>query len=370
MQKVHETQALQALEAFDLGGAVISAEAYGNGHINDTFLVKTTGRDYILQRINTDIFTDPDGLMANISAVTAHLGQRIRARGGDPLRQTLTVVPTHRGEAFHRNENGCWRVYVFVTGSVTHETADTPAVLESAGRAFGALVLDLGDFPAHTLRETIPNFHNTPSRLQQLKDAIAQDRAGRAKDVQPEIEATLAFAGETDALVRQLEAGVLPLRVTHNDTKLNNILFDAQTGEGMCVIDLDTVMPGLIAYDFGDAIRVGGNTTTEGDPDVSHVDVHMDNFAAFTRGLLETVPAVLTDAEAASLVTGAKLMTWEVASRFLADHLNGDVYFHIHYPGQNLDRARNQIGLVQAIHRHQAEMEAIVADTWQRLRVR
>lgn len=370
MRKVHETQALQALEAFDLGGAVISAQPYGNGHINDTFLVKTPGRDYILQRINTDIFTDPDGLMTNISAVTAHLGQRIRARGGDPLRQTLTIVPTRRGKAFHRDENGCWRVYVFVTGSVTHETAETPAVLESAGRAFGVFVLDLGDFPAHTLHETVPNFHNTPYRLQQLKDAIAQDRAGRAKDVQPEIEATLAFAYETDALVRQLEAGVLPLRVTHNDTKLNNILFEAQNGEGMCVIDLDTVMPGLIAYDFGDAIRVGGNTTTEGDPDISHVDVHMDNFAAFTRGLLETVPAVLTDAEAASLVTGAKLMTWEVASRFLADHLNGDVYFHIHYPGQNLDRARNQIALVQAIHRHQAEMEAIVAETWQRLRAR
>ncbi|MGN1019684.1 MAG: phosphotransferase enzyme family protein [Aristaeellaceae bacterium] len=370
MRKVSETQVLQALSAFDLGGAAISAGAYGNGHINDTFLVKTPGRDYILQRINTDIFADPAGLMANITAVTAHLGQRIRARGGDPLRQTLTVVPTRRGEAFHRDENGCWRVYVFVTGSVTHETADTPAMLESAGRAFGAFVMDLGDFPAHTLHETIPDFHNTPARLRQLQDAIARDAAGRAKDVQPEIDAALAFAGETDALVHQLEAGVLPLRVTHNDTKLNNILFDAQTDQGMCVIDLDTVMPGLIAYDFGDAIRVGGNTTTEGDPDVSHVDVHLANFAAFTRGLLETVPDLLTDAEAASLVTGAKLMTWEVASRFLADHLNGDVYFHIHYPGQNLDRARNQIALVQAIHRHQAEMEAIVAEAWQRLRAR
>ena len=360
MRKVHETQALQALEAFDLGGAVISAQPYGNGHINETFLVKTPGRDYILQRINTDIFTDPDGLMANISAVTAHLGQRIRARGGDPLRQTLTIVPTRRGKAFHRDENGCWRVYVFVTGSVTHETADTPVMLENAGRAFGAFVLDLGDFPAHTLHETVPNFHNTPSRLQQLKDAIAQDRVGRAKDVQPEIEATLAFAYETDALVRQLEAGVLPLRVTHNDTKLNNILIDRATGKGICVIDLDTTMPGLSINDFGDSIRFGANHAKEDEKDLSKVNFDIDLYEVYTRGFLEGAQGSLTPAELEYLPWGARLMTLECGIRFLTDYLDGDHYFRIHRPEHNLDRCRTQFKLVADMEKKWSRMQEIV----------
>ena len=355
------------LSAYDLG-EVQSSTPFGNGHINSTFLITAGAGQYVLQRINTEVFKDPVGLMENLCAVTEYVAARIRARGGNPDRETLRVVMTRDGKSYYCDESGFWRMTVYISDSISHDTTDNTAVLESAGRAFGAFVMDLGDFPADTLHETIPMFHHTPNRLQQLKDAVANDAAGRAAQVQQEIDAVLAFAAETSWLTDRLADGRLPLRVTHNDTKLNNILFDAATDEGLCVVDLDTVMPGLLAYDFGDAIRVAANTADEGDPDVSHVGVNLENFAAFTRGILSAVPEVITENEVQSLVMGAKLMSWEVASRFLADYLNGDVYFRIHYPTQNLDRARNQTALVQAIHAHQAQMEEIVADIWREVR--
>ena len=361
-------QSLQrVIAAYDLG-EVQSVAPFGNGHINDTYLVKAGKEEYVLQRINTDVFKEPIGLMENVCAVTEHIAARIRARVGNPARETLKVALTRDGQSYFWDESGFWRMTVHIPNSVSHDTADNPAMLESAGRAFGAFVMDLGDFPADTLHETIPLFHHTPNRLRQFREAIDGDAAGRAQDVQAEIAAVLAFESETSWLTDRLADGRLPLRVTHNDTKLNNILFDAATDEGMCVIDLDTVMPGLLAYDFGDAIRVAANTADEGDPDVSHVAVDLEKFAAFTRGILSAVPEVITENEVQSLVMGAKLMTWEVASRFLADYLNDDVYFRIHYPTQNLDRARNQIALVQSIHAHQAEMEAIVADIWRQVK--
>lgn len=360
--------------AFALRGEPVGIEPFGNGHINDTFRVRARDdrgqvTEYILQRINTAIFRDPLAVMHNIRAVTQHVAERIRARGGDALRQTLTVVPAKDGApCFFDKDGGCWRADLMITDSVSHDTADSPAMLESAARAFGEFFMDLDDFPVDQLSETIPLFHNTPNRLRQLREAVEKDVAGRADGVRKEIADVLAFAGETGYLTERLADGRLPLRVTHNDTKLNNILFDRQTNEGLCVIDLDTVMPGLTAYDFGDAIRVGGNTADEGDPDISHVSISLPNFTAFTRGFLSAVHSVLTDEEVSSLVMGAKLMTWECASRFLADYLNGDVYFKIHYSTQNLDRARNQIALVQDIARHQARMEAIVSDVLREVR--
>lgn len=357
----------RVIDAYDVG-SVQSITPFGNGHINDTYLITSDTGRYVLQRINTEVFKDPVGLMENVCAVTEHVAARIRARGGNPDRETLRVIPTRDGKNHVWNESGFWRMTVHIADSVSHDTTSNSAVLESAGRAFGVFVMDLGDFPADTLHETIPMFHHTPNRLRQLRDAVANDAAGRAASVQQEIDAVLAFAEETAWLTDHLADGSLPLRVTHNDTKLNNILFDAATDEGLCVVDLDTVMPGLLAYDFGDAIRVAANTADEGDPDVSHVGVNLENFAAFTRGILSAVPDVITENEVQSLVMGAKLMSWEVASRFLADYLNGDVYFRIHYPTQNLDRARNQTALVQAIHAHQAEMEEIVAQIWREVK--
>lgn len=358
---------LRVCHQFALDGEAIEAVPFGNGHINDTYHVRAldaSGREtgYVLQRINTAVFTHPQAVMDNIYAVTEHIGARIRARGGDTGRETLTVVPTRTGASCCYGEDGsCWRATLLIPRSVSYDMADSPAMLESAARAFGAFFMDLDDFPADRLAETIPHFHDTPNRLRQFEEAVARDACGRAACVAQEIAAVRAFAGETGYLTDRLADGRLPLRVTHNDTKLNNVLFDSDTGKGLCVIDLDTVMPGLIAYDFGDAIRTGGNTADEGDPDLSHVGLSLPHFTAYTRGFLAAVHSVLTDEEAASLVMGAKLMTWECASRFLADYLNGDVYFRIHYPTQNLDRARNQIAYVQDIDRHQQEMEDIVA---------
>ena len=358
---------------FAFEGRVVSITPFGNGHINDTFRVRTLKdggmkTDYILQRINTAVFKDPIAVMNNISAVTKHAARHISARGGDALRQTLTVVPTTEGDACAFDATGCWRADLMITDSVSFDTPDSPEMLESAARTFGKFFMDLDDFPAEQLAQTIPFFHHTPSRLRQLHEAISRDAAGRAASVAREIADVLAFAEETSILTDRLADGRLPLRVTHNDTKLNNILFDRKTHEGLCVIDLDTVMPGLAAYDFGDAIRVGANKADEGDPIVSHVGISLPHFTAFTRGFLSAVHSVLTEEEVASLVIGAKLMTWECASRFLADYLNGDIYFKIHYPTQNLDRARNQIALVQDINRRQADMEAIVLHVLSALR--
>lgn len=359
---------------FTLRGEVLAIQPFGNGHINETFRVRTQTAqgeriDYILQRINTTVFTDPIALMDNIRAVTEHVARHISRRGGDALRQTLTVVPAQGGTSCAFDEyGGCWRADLMITDSVSYDAADTPAMFESAARTFGEFFMDLDDFPADRLAETIPMFHHTPNRLRQLQEAAQNDMMGRLSGVRKELDDVLAFAPETGYLVDRLADGRLPLRVTHNDTKLNNILFDRKTNEGLCVIDLDTVMPGLVAYDFGDAIRVGGNKADEGDPIVEHVGISLPYFTAFTRGFLSAVHTVLTDEEVSSLVMGAKLMTWECASRFLADYLNGDVYFKIHYPTQNLDRARNQIALVQDIDRHQSEMEDIVRSVLARVR--
>ena len=355
----------EVLAAYAFAGEVVGAARFGQGHINDTFCVYTQTAEgdcvrYILQRMSAAAFKHPDQLMQNIVGVTDYLRDLIE-KDGDAARETMTVLRTKNGAAyFTDSEGGAWRVYPFVENTLCLQKAETPELFYASAKAFGNFQRMLKDYPADTLFETIEKFHDTENRLANFEKALAADKLGRAKDCAPEIAFVKAHAADCSVALEALRAGRLPLRVTHNDTKLNNILIDKDTGEGICVIDLDTVMPGLTAYDFGDAIRVGGNTADEGDPDISHVSISIPNFTAFARGFLSAVHGVITDEETASLVMGAKLMTWECASRFLADYLNGDVYFKIHYPTQNLDRARNQIALVQDIDRHQAQLEAII----------
>lgn len=353
---------------FALDGELQSIHPYGDGHINDTFRVITSAPDgehrYILQRISPSAFHEPVKVMQNIVGVTAFLKASIAARGGDPLRETLTLVPLKNGDYYHIDEQGgCWRTYLFIRDTHSHSAAQSEAVFRASGQAFGAFQLALSDYPAHTLHETIPDFHNTPARYAQLKSAI---KAASGERLQ-EAAADIAFARErehfTHMLTDQLSDGTLALRVTHNDTKLNNVLMDAKTGEALCVIDLDTVMPGLCAYDFGDAMRFGANKADESESDLSKVGLSLPMFEAYADGYLEKAAHILTDAELESLPIGARLITLECGMRFLADYLNGDIYFHIAYPTHNLVRARNQFALVADMEKYGQEMRSIVLRT-------
>lgn len=348
------------LALYGLTDRVVSCERFGGGHINDTFRVvvreEERERQYILQRLSPVAFHAPEKLMENISGVTAFLRESILRRGGNPERETLTIIPTVDGRCCVSTEDGCWRMYLFVTGSVTFQAAETEEVFRQSGRAFGSFMRDLGDYPAATLNETIPNFHHTVKRVEALREAISHDAAGRAAGVQKEIAFALERAGRAGQLLDGLAKGDLPLRVTHNDTKLNNVLMDAETHNALCVIDLDTVMPGLCAYDFGDAIRFGANTAAEDEQDLSKVHFSLPMFRAYCEGYLGEAGHMLTKAEVASLPVGAWMMTYECGSRFLTDYLNGDVYFHTAYPEHNLVRARNQFALLEDMEKQEAAM--------------
>ena len=348
----------QYSEQFRIQGKQLSCERYGNGHINETYLVKTTsGLDYILQKINTNVFQNVEGLMANIVAVTEYLA----ARDGDP-RHTLHVVPTLDGKSFFRDpEGGCWRVYDFVTDSICLEKVESEEDFVQSAIAFGQFQRQLAEFPAATLTETIPHFHDTADRVRQLRDAIAADKAGRLQKVQSEIAFALERAEEAGCMVRMLAEGKLPLRVTHNDTKLNNVMLDAATRKPLCVIDLDTVMPGLAANDFGDSIRFGASTAAEDEKDLDKVEMSLPLFEAYARGFLGACGESLTDEEIRTLPMGAKLMTYECGIRFLADYLNGDTYFRTHYPEQNLDRCHTQFKLVADMEKKWDAMAAVIA---------
>lgn len=330
------------IEQFALKGAVQSCERYGNGHINETYLVTCPSARYILQKINTNVFKKPDELMQNIESVLRHQ----RSRVDDP-RGCMTLVPTRDGASWYQDESGAYRCYDFVEGSICLDRAESEADFAESGAGFGAFQRMLADFPAHTLHETIPHFHDTPDRYRIFKEAVAADALGRAREVQREIDFALAHEKDAAAL---MEAG-LPLRVTHNDTKLNNVLLDRDTGEAVCVIDLDTVMPGLAVNDFGDSIRFGANHCAEDERDLNKVCFDLNLFDAYTQGFLEGADGALTPAELDYLPWGARLITLECGIRFLTDYLEGDKYFRIHRPGQNLDRCRTQFKLV-------ADMEA------------
>ena len=354
MKPVTQELLRQAAAAFAFDRPVGEAERFGAGHINDTFAVWAADRSkrWILQRINTDTFTDPAGLMENVTGVTAYLRRQIIERGGDPDRETLNVIPTLDGKPYYTDtEGGAWRAYIFVEGTVCLQKVENERDFYTAAETFGNFQNQLAGYPAATLHETIARFHDTPNRYANFEKALAADVMRRAKDVGPEIAFIRAREADCRVLVDQLAAGVLPLRVTHNDTKLNNVLIDQETGKGICVIDLDTVMPGLSAYDFGDSIRFGANNCAEDEPDQSKVHFSLHLYKVFAEGYLAAAGSAMTEAERRSLPWGAKLMTLECGIRFLTDYLEGDHYFKISRPDQNLDRARTQFTLVQGMER-------------------
>ncbi|MCI5648755.1 MAG: phosphotransferase enzyme family protein [Fusicatenibacter sp.] len=333
---------------------------FGNGHINDTYVVAT--QRYILQRINTSVFREPEQLMENITNVTEFLKKKITASNGDPDRETLTVIPTRDGKpCYQLDENNVFRVYKFIEDTITIESDKTPEILYEAGIGFGHFQKMLSDFPALQLHETIKDFHHTPKRIQALKDAIRRDIAGRADSVKEEIAFALENAVWADTVVNGIADGSIPVRVTHNDTKINNILFDQDTKKAVCVIDLDTVMPGSMLYDFGDALRMGASTADEDETNLELVHFDEAAFAAFTKGYLSEMRDSLTKRELELLPLSVKLMTYECGVRFLTDYLNGDTYFKIHREHHNLDRARNQFKLVMELSDKEPMLHSLVA---------
>ncbi len=352
----------EVFAAYDWGEGTLTHNAYGEGHINNTYLVTVTGTDvrrFILQRINTDIFTNPKVLMENICNVTSYLKKIIAKQGGDTERETMTVIYTRDGQPyFTDSEQGVWRVFNYVENTICLQQCRNTEDFYTSAKAFGQFQKNLADFDASTLHETIPDFHNTPDRFRKFKAALDADVMHRAADIQKEIDFVLSHEADCSYMTDLLAAGKLPLRVTHNDTKLNNILLDADTNEALCIIDLDTVMPGLAANDYGDSIRFGANHCAEDEPDLSKVNFSMELFEAYTKGFLEIAGSSLTPLEIKTLPWGAKLMTLECGIRFLTDYLEGDHYFATQRPGQNLDRARTQFKLVQDMENHWSEMNS------------
>ncbi len=344
--------------AFVLDGQPISLSPCDSGHINTTFLLETDrGARYILQKINRQVFHNVPALMSNIQAVTDHLWNK------DPdERHVMRLMPTLDGALYAVDEQGeYWRVCVFIKDSVCLESASTAEEFQESGVAFGRFQNMLSDFPADKLSETIPGFHDTVSRYRKFHEVLSADPAHRAGDVKPEIDFFLAHEEEAGIMVGMQKNGQLPLRVTHNDTKLNNVLLDETTHEPLCVIDLDTVMPGLCGNDFGDSIRFGASTAAEDERDLSRVSMSLPMFEAYARGFLSACGKSLTPLEIETLPLAAKLITLECGLRFLTDHLEGDVYFRIHRPGHNLDRCRTQLQLVLDMERKYGEMQSIIS---------
>lgn len=334
---------LEQAKAFQLDGKPIYCGLYGSGHINATYLlVDSSAREYILQKINRNVFRQPELLMQNVVAVTAHLRKAAKSH-----RETLTLVPTLDGKNWFVDEAGdYWRLYEFISDIVCLEKAETPSDMYESGLAFGRFQRQLADFHVEKLHETIPRFHDTPDRYRMFKEAIASDVCNRVREVGPEIEFALAREDFTPVLMDLRAKGALPLRVTHNDTKLNNVLFDRHTRKALCVIDLDTVMPGLAANDFGDTIRFGAASAAEDERDVSKMSFVLPLYEAFAEGFLSACGDSLTPCEREHLPHGAKMMTLECGVRFLTDYLSGDTYFRTSREGQNLDRCRTQFKLV------------------------
>ena len=355
----------EAIDGFKLPGELKECIRYGSGHINDTYRLtyetpQGTKR-YILQRMSKSIFKKPVELMENVSGVTAWLRKKIIENGGNPERETLTLVKSNDGFPYFVDSTGeYWRVYLFIEGATCYDAVKDDNDFYQSAVAFGHFQRLLADYPAETLHETIKDFHNTPDRLEKFKKAVAEDICGRAASVQKEIDFILEREELTHALYDLQLDGRLPLRVTHNDTKLNNIMIDDETGKAICVIDLDTVMPGLTANDFGDSIRFGASTALEDEQDLSKVSCDLHLFDVYARGFIEGCGGALTDLEIDMLPMGAILMTFENGIRFLTDHLEGDHYFHIHREGHNLDRCRTQLTLVKDMQEKLPQMNAII----------
>lgn len=348
---------------FTVPETAVTIAPYGNGHINDTYLVRAAETPlYILQRVNRHVFPHPEQVMENIIGVTDFLSRKLTAAGKDARRGTLHLVPCRNGEKYYRTAEGdVWRLYDFVTHAVSLDKAENEHDFYESAVAFGQFQRLLQAYPVETLHETIPDFHNTPVRYAAFCRAVDADAAGRAGTAAEEIAFVQARREFMSRLEEQRAAGVLPLKVTHNDTKLNNVMLDEATREPVCVIDLDTVMPGYAVNDFGDSIRFGASTAAEDEPDLDKVHFDLTLFTTYTRGFLAGCAGTLTSAEVENLPVGAKMMTLECGMRFLTDYLQGDTYFKTRYPEHNLVRCRTQFRLVAEMEQHWEEMQRIVA---------
>lgn len=356
-----------AVYAFGFGPQCSYVKPFGEGHINETYAVYMPDADgtdvplYVLQRVNINVFKNPAQVMENIFGVTEYLRDVIRKEGGDLDRETLSYIKTKSGDTYFEDDQGQpWRCLHYVPNSVCYQQVERPEQFYQSARSFGHFLMQLGDYPAESLYDTIPKFHDTVKRFHDFEAAVRKDVKNRARLCRPETEFVLSREKDCGVLMEQLRNGELPLRVTHNDTKLNNILFDGDTGKGLCIIDLDTIMPGLAANDFGDSIRFGASTAEEDEPDLDkvHFDIHL--YELYVKGYLEMANDVLTPAEIESLPWGARLMTLECGMRFLADFLQGDVYFKTAYPEHNLVRARTQFRLVKEMEEQFDEMYEIL----------
>ena len=351
--------------AFQCPGTYLGEAPYGSGHINDTYRVvyEQDGQEvhYIHQRINKNIFKNVPGLMENIGRVTRHQRKKFEEAGADEIdRRVLTLVPTVDGKDYFVDAHGdFWRTYVFVEDAVGIDVIENTDQAYESAKAFGEFQCQLADMPGR-LNDTIPNFHHTRSRYNTLMQAIAEDTHGRAANVQAEIAFAKAREEIVDVVIDLMASGEIPERVTHNDTKLNNVLIDTTTGKGMCVIDLDTVMPGSVLYDFGDMIRTTTNQAAEDEPDLSKIEMNVDYFEALVKGYLETASGFLTPKERELLPFSGQLITFEIGLRFLTDYLQGDVYFKTHRDGQNIDRCRKQFKMVESMEEQMDAMQKIM----------
>lgn len=353
------------VEKFNYKGTPIDSTVCNKGHINSTYFVDCVDGNgkkykYVLQALNTSIFKKPDELMENVVGVTEHIRKKLEAEGKDAEQGAINIIFTKEGKYSYSAPDGkYWRTYIYIEGN-NYQSADSPELMEKVGKAFGKFQMQLADYDASKLYETIPNFHNTVSRIADFKKAVADDLAGRAAEIPEEIRFVLDREEKCGYIMDGIESGRLPLRVTHNDTKLNNIMMDPETNEGRCVIDLDTVMPGSVLADFGDAIRFGASSAAEDETDLDKVFVRLEMVESFAKGFIGGLEGSLTKDEVMALPMGAYLLTLETGMRFLGDYLNGDVYFRIHRPKHNLDRARNQFKLVADMEAKMDEMNEII----------
>jgi len=361
-----EKQLKEISKKFQIYGEILHAETFKIGHINETYSATYSQGGmrvrYIHQKINRNVFKNPVGVMKNVMRVTTHIRQKQEARNlRDVTRRSLIVIPTRDGKSFFQNgDSEVWRTFVFVEGVETYEAVQSPQQAFQAGRAFGEFQFLLVDLPGERLFETIPDFHNTRKRFAALQQGMGKDRFNQAKEGGPEIAFGLKQEPVVDVILKALAKGKMPQRVTHNDTKFNNVMLDVLTGEAMCVVDLDTVMPGCALYDFGDMVRTTTSPTLEDEQDLSKVKMQMPMFKKLAEGYLSAAAQFLTNAEKSYIAFSGKLITFEIGIRFLTDFLSGDTYFRIHRPSHNLDRCRTQFKLVESIEKQEVAMQKYV----------
>jgi Ser/Thr protein kinase RdoA (MazF antagonist) len=361
-----ERQLQEISKQFQIYGEILHAETFKIGHINETYSATYSQGGmrvrYIHQKINRNVFRNPEAVMKNVMRVTTHIRNKLEAQNvRDLTRRALTVIPTRSGRSFYRNGGSeFWRTFVFVEGVETFEAVQSPEQAFQAGRAFGNFQNLLVDLPGERLFETIPGFHNTRQRFAALRQAVEKDHSNRAGKAQAEIDFAMRHEGMVGVILDAMAKGKIPERITHNDTKFNNVMLDTVTGEAMCVVDLDTVMPGCALYDFGDMVRTTTSPTLEDEQDLSKVKMQMPLFKKLAEGYLSTAGQFLTKAEKALIAFSGKLITFEIGIRFLTDYLSGDTYFRIHRPDHNLDRCRTQFKLVESIERQEEAMQKYV----------